>query len=78
MNERYRDCVFFNRIGINPDPHPCGGIMTRHEVLYQSENGKRKEGNTVFLCDGHQQFVHHKNQWGDEDFDKLISKVKRH
>lgn len=69
-----RQCAFFNRLQIEPDPHPCSGINTDHHVLFRRENGSDKPENLIPLCEGHQKFVHSRDNWGDEQFDDLIDR----
>lgn len=76
-SKQKRQCAFFNRLQVEPDPNPCSGINTDHHVLYKSENGNDLPSNLIPLCEGHQQFVHRTNEWGSENFDELIPKTKQ-
>jgi hypothetical protein len=54
----------------------CQGALSLHHVLYTCEGGNGGTANLVPLCRRHQDWVHHKNVWGGENFDELIERKK--
>jgi hypothetical protein len=67
---RRRQCIF-GRVAVHPDPCPCSGELTQHHVRYRCEGGTRDPRNLVYVCEGHQHFVHSRETWGDESFEYL-------
>lgn len=62
-----QECLFANKLGIDPDPVPCSGGMTRHHVLYRSEGGRDELENLVPMCEGHQVFIHRDSEWEERE-----------
>lgn len=70
-------CIFDKEI-YQQDGDKCGGEITKHHLLYKSEGGDNRPSNIIYVCRHHQDWMHSKNIWGDEDFDELIPKKNDH
>lgn len=64
-------CLFLNT-PMSFDSCACGGKKTKHHLKNIYEGGSNSDANKIPLCINHQQFVHSKDVWGDEDFSDIF------